>query len=280
MKRFQILDHAILIAGVLFMLIPVWIVFASSTHRPETLLSDGLQVWFGDYFWETYTTVLFQGSGFTGQVNALLMLKNSMILGLGFSIGKIAISTLAAYAIVYFRFRAGNLIFWMIFSSLLLPLEVRILPSYEVVSQLGMLNSYTGLILPLIASATATFFFRQFYKSVPDELLESARIDNAGPFRFFVDILWPLSTTMVAAIFIIMFVVGWNQYLWPILMTTDEGYYTIVMGSKQILNELEGNNVPKYNEAMALAILALLPPVLVVVVFQRWFVKGLVETEK
>lgn len=172
------------------------------------------------------------------------------------------------------------MIFWIIFSSLLLPLEVRIIPSYEVVAQMGLLNSYTGLILPLIASATATFFFRQFYKSVPEELLESARIDGAGPYRFFVDILMPLSTTMIAAIFIIMFVVGWNQYLWPILMTTDESYYTIVMGIKNILNDLEGNNVPEYNKALALAVLALLPPVLVVVVLQRWFVKGLVETEK
>lgn len=279
-KKNQILDHIILISGVLFMLLPVWIAFASSTHRPEVILGQGLQFWFGDYFWETYSAVLFESTGFTGKVNALLMLGNSMILGLGFSIGKILISTIAAYAIVYFRFPAGGLIFWIIFSSLLLPLEVRIIPSYEVVAQMGLLNSYTGLILPLIASATATFFFRQFYKSVPEELLESARIDGAGPYRFFVDILMPLSTTMIAAIFIIMFVVGWNQYLWPILMTTDEGYYTIVMGIKNILNDLEGNNLPEYNKALALAVLALLPPVLVVVVLQRWFVKGLVETEK
>lgn len=280
MRRIKILDHLILIAGVLFLLLPIWIAFASSTHPPETLLADGLQFWFGDHFRETYSAVLFENTGFTEQVNAVLMLKNSMILGLGFSIGKIVISTLAAYAIVYFRFPAGGFFFWIIFSSLLLPLEVRIIPSYEVVSDLGMLNSYTGLILPLIASATATFFFRQFYKSVPEEILEAARIDGAGPFRFFVDILLPLSKTMVAAIFIIMFVVGWNQYLWPILMTTDEGYFTVVMGIKQILNDLEGNRLPQYNKALALSILALLPPVLVVVLFQRWFVKGLVESEK
>ncbi|WP_193184677.1 sn-glycerol-3-phosphate ABC transporter permease UgpE [Nisaea sediminum] len=280
MKHVKPLDHLILILGVLFLLLPIWIAFASSTHRPETLLGDGLQLWFGDYFWETYSAVLFDNSGFTEQVNALLMLKNSLVLGLGFSVGKIIISTLAAYAIVYFRFPAGSVFFWIIFSSLLLPLEVRIIPSYKVVSDLGMLNSYTGLILPLIASATATFFFRQFYKSVPEEILEAARIDGAGPFRFFVDILLPLSKTMIAAIFIIMFVVGWNQYLWPILMTTDESYFTVVMGIKQILNDLEGNRIPQYNKALALSILALLPPVLVVVVFQRWFVKGLVESEK
>ncbi|WP_420403061.1 sn-glycerol-3-phosphate ABC transporter permease UgpE [Nisaea sp.] len=280
MKNVKPLDHLILILGVLFLLLPIWIAFASSTHRPETLLGDGLQFWFGDYFRETYSAVLFDNTGFTEQVNALLMLENSLVLGLGFSVGKIAISTLAAYAIVYFRFPAGSFFFWIIFSSLLLPLEVRIIPSYKVVSDLGMLNSYTGLILPLIASATATFFFRQFYKSVPEEILEAARIDGAGPFRFFVDILLPLSKTMIAAIFIIMFVVGWNQYLWPILMTTDESYFTVVMGIKQILNDLEGNRIPQYNKALALSILALLPPVLVVVVFQRWFVKGLVESEK
>jgi len=279
-KHVKPLDHLILILGALFLLLPIWIAFASSTHRPETLLGDGLQLWFGDYFLETYSAVLFDNTGFTEQVNALLMLENSLVLGLGFSVGKIAISTLAAYAIVYFRFPAGSFFFWIIFSSLLLPLEVRIIPSYKVVSDLGMLNSYTGLILPLIASATATFFFRQFYKSVPEEILEAARIDGAGPFRFFVDILLPLSKTMIAAIFIIMFVVGWNQYLWPILMTTDESYFTVVMGIKQILNDLEGNRIPQYNKALALSILALLPPVLVVVVFQRWFVKGLVESEK
>ncbi|MEQ8334744.1 sn-glycerol-3-phosphate ABC transporter permease UgpE [Nisaea sp.] len=280
MHRIKLTDHLILIFGVLFLLLPIWVVFASSTHRPETILNQGLQFWIGDYFWETYSAVLFDNTGFTEAVNAVLMLKNSLILGLGFSVGKILISTIAAYAIVYFRFPAGSFFFWIIFSSLLLPLEVRIIPSYEVVSKLGMLNSYTGLILPLIASATATFFFRQFYKSVPEEILEAARIDGAGPFRFFVDILLPLSKTMIAAIFIIMFVVGWNQYLWPILMTTDESYFTVVMGIKQILNDLEGNRIPQYNKALALSFLAMLPPVMVVLIFQRWFVKGLVESEK
>lgn len=280
MHRIKLTDHLILILGVLFLLLPIWVVFASSTHRPETILNQGLQFWIGDYFLETYSAVLFDNTGFTEAVNAVLMLKNSLILGLGFSVGKILISTIAAYAIVYFRFPAGSFFFWIIFSSLLLPLEVRIIPSYEVVSKLGMLNSYTGLILPLIASATATFFFRQFYKSVPDEILEAARIDGAGPFRFFVDILLPLSKTMIAAIFIIMFVVGWNQYLWPILMTTDESYFTVVMGIKQILNDLEGNRIPQYNKALALSFLAMLPPVMVVLIFQRWFVKGLVESEK
>jgi sn-glycerol 3-phosphate transport system permease protein len=201
-------------------------------------------------------------------------------MGLGFAIGKIVISLCAAYALVYFRLPYASAWFWLIFVTLLLPLEVRIMPSYEVVSKLGMLNSYSGLIIPLIASATATFFFRQFFKTIPDELLEAAQLDNAGPLRFIIDILIPLSRTMMAAIFIIMFVVGWNQYLWPIMMTTDESYNTIVMGIKQILANINETPDPRYNYAFAMVILAMLPPVLVVIIFQRWFVKGLVESEK
>jgi sn-glycerol 3-phosphate transport system permease protein len=280
MNRIKLTDHLILIAGSLLMMAPVVIAFLTSTHDPIEIHRNGLQFNWGDHFVETYSTVLFKSSGFTDKVNGTVMLMNSFILGLGFSIGKIVISMLAAYAIVYFRFRAATLFFWMIFTTLLLPLEVRIIPSYEVVQQLGMLNSYQGMIIPLIASATGTFFFRQFFRSVPDELLEAARIDGAGPFKFFIDILIPISRPMMAAIFIIMFVYGWNQYLWPTLMTTDEGYFTLVRGIKQILQVWVGAQIPAYNEAMALAILAILPPVIVVVVFQRWFIRGLTEGDK
>jgi sn-glycerol 3-phosphate transport system permease protein len=235
---------------------PLWIAFASSTHAPEDLLREGLQFGLGDRFLETYNSVLFETGGVTKGSTAMSMLVNSMVLGLGFAIGKIVISMLAAYAIVYFRFPLAVPMFWVIFLTLLLPLEVRIVPSYEVVAGLGMLNSYTGLIIPLIASATGTFFFRQFYKSVPDELLEAARIDGAGPVRFFLDILVPLSKTMVAAIFIIMFVFGWNQYLWPLIMTTDESYYTVVIGIKQAFQVLyEGGEIPQIQEAFALSAL-------------------------
>lgn len=276
-----VLNHAILLAGVLFLVTPLWVAFASSTHAPETLLRDGLQFWVGDRFWKTYSDVLFETGGVTKTSTAATMLFNSLVLGMGFAIGKIVISMLAAYAIVYFRFRLAMPMFWVIFLTLLLPLEVRIVPSYEVVAKLGLLNTYTGLIVPLIASATGTFFFRQFYKSVPDELLEAARIDGAGPFRFFVDILVPLSKTMIAAIFIIMFVVGWNQYLWPLIMTTDDSLYTIVIGIKQAFQVVyEGGEIPQFQEAFALAILATLPPVLVVLFFQRWFIRGLLESEK
>lgn len=273
-------DHAILTAGAAFMLTPVILAFITSTHDEVVIHSEGLQYLPGDQFAENYAQVLFQGTGFTGDVNALTMLVNSLILGIGFAIGKIVMSMMAAYAIVYFRAPFASFAFWAIFATLLLPLEVRILPSYEIVQSMGMLNSYTGMILPLIASATGTFYFRQFYKSVPDELLEAARIDGAGPMKFFIDILVPLSRTMIAALFIIMFVYGWNQYLWPTLITTDEHYFTLVRGIKQIIQVWVGSNIPEYSQAMALAILAMLPPVLVVVIFQGWFIKGLTESDK
>ena len=280
MKSNKVSDHLILIAGMLFMLVPIWLIFASSSHNPNTIVSEGLQWLPGDNFTTIYSEAWNKSMGFSGEVTASKMIANSMIMGLGFAIGKIIISMMAAFALVYFRLPYATAWFWLIFVTLLLPLEVRIIPSYEVVASLGLLNSYTGLILPLTASATATFFFRQFFKTIPDELLEAAQLDNAGPFRFFVDILLPLSKTMIAAIFIIMFVVGWNQYLWPIMMTTDEGYNTIVMGIKQVLNNINETSLPRYDYVFAMVILAMLPPVLVVVVFQRWFVKGLVESEK
>ncbi len=277
----QITTHLILILGVIFMITPLWISVMSSTHQPITLINEGVQYWFGDYFWETYDTILFQGGGVTKKTTALEMLKNSLVLGFGFAIGKVVISMLAAYALVYFRFKLATPLFWIIFSTLLLPLEVRIVPSYEIVAKMGLLNSYTGLIVPLIASATGTFYFRQFYKSIPDELLEAARIDGAGPMRFFIDVLVPLSKTMMAAIFIIMFVFGWNQYLWPLIMTTDESLYNIVIGIKRAYRVLaEGGEIPRFNEGFALIFLAALPPSIVIIVFQRMFVKGLVDTEK
>ncbi|KZK87415.1 L-arabinose transport system permease protein AraQ [Pseudovibrio sp. Ad13] len=280
MKRSQFWDHVILVLGALFMLVPVVYALMTSSHDAVSIYKDGLQLSPGGHFVDTYKQVLTEAGGFTKSVTGLTMLWNSLVLGLGFAFGKIIISMLAAYAIVYFRFPLGTFFFWIIFSTLLLPLEVRILPSYEIVQGLGMANTYSGLIIPLIASATGTFYFRQFFKSVPDELVEAARIDGAGPLKFFIDILVPLSKTMIAAIFIIMFVFGWNQYLWPTLITTDESLFTLVRGMKQILQVWIGAQIPDTNQAMALAVLAMLPPVLIVVIFQSWFVKGLVESEK
>ncbi|AUX74933.1 sn-glycerol-3-phosphate ABC transporter permease UgpE [Sinorhizobium fredii] len=280
MHRTRLLDHVILLIGVFIMVMPVVVAFMTSTHEAADIHRNGLSLTWGGHFAETYETVLAREGGFTGKVTGFNMMLNSMILGVGFAVGKIVLSMLAAYAIVYFRFPLASLFFWVIFTTLLLPLEVRILPSYEVMNALRLTNTYTGLIVPLLASATGTFYFRQFFKSVPDELLEAARIDGAGPFKFFIDVLVPLSRTMMAAIFIIMFVYGWNQYLWPTLMTTDEGFFTLVRGIKQILLVWVGSNIPDYNEAFALAILAMLPPVIIVVMFQRWFIKGLTESDK
>ncbi len=280
MHKVKITDHLILLAGALFLIMPVVVAFTTSSHTAADIHSNGLSLSWGDNFTETYSNVLTREGGFTGQITGSRMLLNSLILGLGFAIGKIVLSMLAAYAIVYFRFRFATLAFWLIFTTLLLPLEVRIVPSYQVVSSFGMLNSYSGLIVPLLASATGTFYFRQFFKSVPDELLEASRIDGAGPVKFFIDVLLPLSRTMIAAMFIIMFVYGWNQYLWPMLVTTDESFFTLMRGIKQILQVWVGAQIPDYNEAFALAVLAMVPPVLVVVVFQRWFIKGLTESDK
>lgn len=280
MGRTRIFDHLILLAGTLFMVLPVAVAVMTSTHTAADIHMNGLTLLPGDNGYETYNTVLTRQGGFTGQVTGARMVMNSLILGVGFALGKIILSMAAAYALVYFRFRFATMMFWVIFTTLLLPLEVRIMPSYQVMSSLSLLNSYTGLIVPLLASATGTFYFRQFFKSVPDELLEAARIDGAGPFKFFVDVLLPLSKTMIAAIFIIMFVYGWNQYLWPMLMTTEERFFTLMRGIKQILQVWVGSQIPDYNEAFALAVLALLPPVIVVVVFQRWFIKGLTESDK
>ncbi len=280
MYRTKIFDHIILLFGVFIMVAPVVVAFMTSTHDAADIHRNGLSLSWGGHFVETYETVLTRQGGFTGKITGFNMMLNSMILGLGFAVGKIVLSMLAAYALVYFRFPLATFFFWVVFTTLLLPLEVRILPSYEVMNTLKLTNTYTGLIVPLLASATGTFYFRQFFKSVPDELLEAARIDGAGPFKFFIDVLVPLSRTMMAAIFIIMFVYGWNQYLWPTLMTTDEGFFTLVRGIKQILLVWVGSNIPDYNEAFALAILAMLPPVMIVVIFQRWFIKGLTESDK
>ncbi len=270
--------HAVLSFGVLLVLFPVWVAFVASTHDGGSLMRGVMPLWPGDRLVENYRTILTDGMRQAGGVPVALMMLNSLIMALAIAIGKIAISLLSAFAVVYFRFPFRMLCFWIIFITLMLPVEVRILPTFEVVANLGMLNSYAGLSIPLIASATATFLFRQFFLTVPDELTEAARMDGASPFRFFKDILLPLSRTNIAAIFVIMFIYGWNQYLWPLLVTTDASYTTIVMGIQRMINVADTQ--PQWHLAMATATLALAPPVIIVVVMQRLFVKGLVETEK
>ena len=271
-------QHAVLIFGVLLVIFPVYIAFVASTHEGRALTSGMLPLLPGDRMIENYNTILFGGMRQAGGVPVALMLFNSLVMALSIAVGKIAISLISAFAVVYFRFPFRMLAFWIIFITLMLPVEVRILPTFEVVANLGMLNSYAGLSIPLIASATATFLFRQFFLTVPDELTEAARIDGATPFQFFKDILLPLSRTNIAAIFVIMFIYGWNQYLWPLLITTDPSFTTIEMGIQRMVTVSESQ--PQWHLAMATAVLALLPPVLVVIVMQRLFVKGLVETEK
>lgn len=273
------LAHFGLILSIILVAFPVWIAFVAATHDATRMTQVPLPLLPGGHLWDNLKVVFGQGySGSSGGVPMWLSLTNSLIMALSIAIGKIIISLLAAYAIVYFKFPFRMGFFWLIFVTLMLPVEVRILPTYEVVADLGMLNSYAGLSIPLIASATATFMFRQVFLTIPEEMLESARIDGAGPLRFFWDILIPLSRTNMAALFVIMFTYGWNQYLWPLLITTETDMTTVVMSIKQMLVAAEQS--PQWNLIMLTALLAMLPPLLVVVVMQRLFVKGLTETEK
>jgi sn-glycerol 3-phosphate transport system permease protein len=270
-------SHLLLVLGVAIVAFPVYVTFIASTHTAEEVLAAPMSMLPGGHMVENYIAVLTHGAGeATAAVGRMMV--NSLVSALVIAVGKIAISLLSAFAIVYFRFPLRTLAFWMIFVTLMLPVEVRILPTYKVVSDLGMLNTYAGLTVPLIASATATFLFRQFFLTVPDELVEAARIDGAGPMRFFKDVLLPLSKTSIAALFVIQFIYGWNQYLWPLLMTTDESMYPVVMGIKRMISG--GDAATEWNAVMATAMLAMIPPALVVLLMQRWFVKGLVDTEK
>jgi sn-glycerol 3-phosphate transport system permease protein len=272
-----ILTHSILVIGIIVIIFPIYIALVASTHKKKDIATT-VQPWFGDHIIQNYTTIIKTGKKTAGGVPVGFMMVNSLIMAVGIVVGKIAISIISAYAIVYFRFPLRMFFFWLIFMTLMLPVEVRILPTYKVVADLGLLNSYTGLTLPLIASATATFLFRQFFMTVPDELIEAARVDGAGPMRFFFTILLPLSRTNIAALTVILFIYGWNQYLWPLLITTEPEMSTIVMHIQRMT--FVADAIPEWNLTMATAILAMLPPVLVVVVMQRLFVKGLVETEK
>ncbi len=268
------LTHAGLILGIAVICFPIYLTFVASTVTQQDIIRPPMPLLPGGHLVDNYREALFSG------INAPVwrMMFNSMVMALGITIGKIAISILSAFAIVYFRFPLRQTFFWMIFVTLMLPVEVRIVPTYEVAANFGMLNSYSGLILPLIASATATFLFRQLFLTIPDELAEAARIDGAGPMRFFFDILLPMSRTNIAALFVILFIYGWNQYLWPLLITTQPEMNTIVMGIKQMFPS--GDDFADWPVIMATTMLAMVPPVAVVVFMQRLFIKGLVDSEK
>lgn len=268
------MTHAGLILGVLIIFFPIWLAFVASTVTQPEIVRPPMPLWPGDQFFANYKSALVSG------VNTPVarMLLNSSIMALGIALGKIVISLLSAFAIVYFRFPGRRFFFWMIFLTLMLPVEVRIVPTFEVIARFGMLNSYQGLILPLIASATATFLFRQFFMTVPDELTEAARVDGARPMQFFWDILLPMSRNNIAALFVILFIYGWNQYLWPLLITTDPSMNTIVMGIKQMFPS--GDDVADWPVIMATSILAMVPPIIIVISMQKLFIRGLVDSEK
>jgi sn-glycerol 3-phosphate transport system permease protein len=273
-----VLSHVVLILGIAIVAFPIYLAFVASTHTRDEILRVPMPLLPGGHMLENYSAALLGADTQGARVVVGRMMWISLVTALVISIGKIAISLLSAFAIVYFRFPFKKIVFWMIFVTLMLPVEVRILPTYKVLADLNMLNTYAGLTVPLIASATATFLFRQFFLSVPDELVEAARMDGAGPMRFFKDILVPLSQTSIAALFVIQFIYGWNQYLWPLLATTSEDMYPVVIGIKRMI--ASGDAAVDWNLVMATAILALVPPAIVVVLMQRWFVKGLVDTEK
>lgn len=268
--------HVVLLAGVVVLIFPIYAALVASSHTTIEILSK-FPVWFGSTLIDNYRHVLHQGVS-SAAPPVLRMLFNSLIMALGISIGKIVISIISAYAVVYFRFPLRRTCFWLIFITLMLPVEVRILPTYQVVADLHMLDTYAGLIVPLIASATATFFFRQFFLTIPDELAEAARMDGAGPIRFFIDIVLPLSRTTIAALFVIEFIYGWNLYLWPLIATSKVDMYTIVMGLQHLSSVPD--QLPPWNWVMATTILAILPPLVVIIAMQRQFVKGLIDPEK
>ncbi|MBZ9954692.1 MULTISPECIES: sn-glycerol-3-phosphate ABC transporter permease UgpE [unclassified Mesorhizobium] len=272
------LAHAVLILGILIVAFPIYYTFVASTQTLQTILRPPLPFRPSSEFWNNYGEALFGGVGRIGGLGVGRLLLNSTIMALGVAVGKIFISILSAYAIVFFRFPLRMTFFWLIFITLMLPVEVRILPTYKVMVDLGMIDTYAGLIIPLIASATATLLFRQFFMTIPGELVEAARVDGAGPWRFFFDILLPLSRTNIAALFVILFIYGWTQYLWPLLVTNSNDMNTIVIALKKMVSFADADT--QWHLVMVTAILAILPPILVVVLMQRWFVRGLVDTEK
>jgi sn-glycerol 3-phosphate transport system permease protein len=272
-KYSQFTAHLILILGILIMILPIWIIFASSTHDNLTLATKGLQLGLGDNLFDNYNNVIFTRGGFSKEITLLKLFSNSFIMALGIATFTVITSLLAAYTIVYFKVKLATTYFWLIFLTILVPLEVRILPSHQIVSGLNLINTYAGLILPLLASAIATLFFRQFYKTIPEELLEAAKLDGVTSLKFLIDFIIPLSKTMIIAIFIFMFVYGYNQYLWPIIATTNEDYWTVIMGMKIIF-------MRSLVTSFSYIILSIIPPILVIILLQQWFVKGLIHTEK
>ncbi|MBS7803183.1 sn-glycerol-3-phosphate ABC transporter permease UgpE [Rhizobiales bacterium TNE-4] len=275
---FRLLPHVVLSLGVFIVAFPVYVAFVGSTLDATTIANGQMTLIPGGHMFENYYRTLFVGTSGTTRQPVLAMMFNSFVMAMTIAIGKIVISIISAYAVVYYRFPFRMAAFWLIFVTLMLPVEVRIYPTYKIVADLGMLDTYAGLAVPLIASATGTLLFRQFFMTIPDELMEASQIDGAGPVRFFIDTVLPLSITTIAALFVIQFIYGWNQYLWPLLITTRDNMQTIVIGIKKMI--VTQDALTEWQLAMTTAVLAMLPPVAVVILMQRLFVRGLVETEK
>ena len=272
------IPHAILIAGIAVVAFPIYVALVASTQYLDAILEAPMPLLPGGQIVRNFHDALTAGTAKTSGVSVGWMMFNSLVMALVIAAGKIAISLPSAYAVVFFRFPLRKLCFWAIFVTLMLPVEVRIIPTYQIATDMGLIDRYAGLSLPLVASATATLLFRQFFLTIPDELVEAAKIDGAGPLRFFVDTVIPLSRTNIAALFVILFIFGWNQYLWPLLVTNTPSMTTIIIGMRQMIGN--GDAQTEWQIVMATALLAILPPVAVVLLMQRWFVKGLVDTEK
>ena len=264
--------HVLLIACVLVIAFPLYYAFVISTQTVEQVMARPPMLRPSVHLVDNYVAAWTRS-----QMGHLLW--NSAVVALVSTVGKIVISMMSAFAIVYFNFRGKILVFWMIFITLMLPVEVRIMSTYEVIGNLNWLDSYWGLTVPLMASATATFLFRQFYMTVPNELAEAAQLDGVGPLRFLWSFLLPLSWANIAALFVVLFIFGWNQYLWPLMITNTEAMRVVVIGIEHLIPRT-GTHVPEWNIMMAAAMMALLPPVAVILFMQRWFVKGLIESEK
>lgn len=277
-NRHVLLKHFFILIGLLFVLAPIYMALIAASHDVSALMKAPLPLVPGKHLFENFREVLFNPNKLIGEISVFHMLMNSFIMASLIAFGKISSAMISAYAMVYFDFPFKKIIFLIIFSTLMLPVEVRIVPTFQVVASLGLLNTFSGLTLPLIASATATFLFRQFFLTIPKELLEAARMDGAGPWRFFYDMVIPLSKTNIAALFIIMFIYGWNQYLWPLIVTTSADMSSIVMGIQQLASLAD--EIPLWNLIMSVALCAMLPPLLIIIFMQRLFEKGLFEMEK
>jgi sn-glycerol 3-phosphate transport system permease protein len=277
-RRSAWVPHAVLIAGLILVLFPIYVAFVASSHALADILEAPMTLVPGSRLLANFAEALGTGTAKTSGEPVTAMLANSLVMALVIAAGKILISLPSAYAVVFFRFPLRRVCFWAIFVTLMLPVEVRIIPTYKIVADLSLIDTYGGLTLPLVASATATLLFRQFFLTIPDELVEAAKIDGAGPWRFLIDTVIPLSRTNIAALFVILFIYGWNQYLWPLLVTNSPSMTTIVIGIRQMIGN--GDTQTEWHIVMATALLAIMPPVLVVLLMQRWFVRGLVEAEK